>query len=103
MPLADIVCIISGKLKNGVTVGGSTFAIFTLGLFIPMSESIGASVGLVSGVAVCTWMYIGRNVAGTPTQILEKANKLDVSYEACIYPNGTSPIVQPPDGIDAVF
>jgi sodium-coupled monocarboxylate transporter 8/12 len=42
---------------NGI-VGGATFAIFFLGVFVPFQDSIGASVGLISGVGISTWMYI---------------------------------------------
>ena len=78
---------------NGI-VGGATFAIFALGILAPFVESIGATVGLLTGVSVCTWMYIGRNVLPLPTEILQKTNPLPVSIDSCIYPNGSSPIVR---------
>ena len=77
---------------NGI-VGGATFAIFALGILAPFVESIGATVGLFTGVGVCTWMYIGRNVLPLPTEILEKSKPLPVSTESCIYPNGSTPII----------
>lgn len=81
---------------NGI-VGGATFAVFALGIFVPLSESIGAMAGLLSGVTVSTWMYIGRNVEEIPTEILEKAQKLEVRYDGCVFENGSSPIINPPD------
>ena len=82
--------ILEAALSIGGIVGGATFAVFVLGTCVPFSESIGASAGLLSGVSVCTWMYIGRNVLPTPTDILEKAAKLPVNTTGCLYENNTA-------------
>jgi hypothetical protein len=44
---------------------------------------------MFAGVSACTWMYIGRNIAPIPTEIVELAGKLEVNTDQCMYENGT--------------
>nr|XP_039270916.1 sodium-coupled monocarboxylate transporter 1-like [Styela clava] len=40
-------------------IGGPLIGLYTLGVYIPFCNSIGAFTGLVGGVVMTTWMYIG--------------------------------------------
>ena len=48
------------------------------------------SVGLLSGVAACTWCYIGRNIYPVPTEIVEKSFRIPVNTDRCTFENGSS-------------
>ncbi|CBY13367.1 unnamed protein product [Oikopleura dioica] len=81
--------ILEAALAIPAIVGGPTWGVFMLAVLFPFVEFIGVSVGMLTGVAACTWMYIGRNIAPIPTEIVEHAGKLEVNTDHCMYENGT--------------
>ncbi|CBY33616.1 unnamed protein product [Oikopleura dioica] len=108
--LTGFVCIgfayLSTLLKGGVIevvlsiggiIAGPIYAIFMMGVFFPLIEEISAFIGLLSGVAVCTWCYIGRNIYATPTEIVENSFRIAVNTDGCTFENGTSFPIEPVD------
>ena len=45
-------------------IGGPLLGVFLLGIFVPFSNAKGAFVGLISGLAVTVWIFVGFNVYG---------------------------------------
>nr|XP_002121367.1 sodium-coupled monocarboxylate transporter 1 isoform X2 [Ciona intestinalis] len=68
-------------------VGGPLVGLFTLGMMFPFANSIGAFVGLLSGLAVSTWVYIGSKTY-PPDPIFVR--KLPVDISGCPVVNITS-------------
>ena len=60
--------IIEAALSINGIVGGPTFAMFSLGFLFPFVGVAGASVSLLSGTALCTWIYMGRIITEPPVR-----------------------------------
>ena len=45
---------------NGM-IGGPTLGLFTLGVFVPFVTELPAMIGLISGLGVSIWVFIGQN------------------------------------------
>lgn len=45
-------------------IGGPLLGVFILGIFVPFSNAKGAFVGLISGLAMTVWIFVGFNVYG---------------------------------------
>uniref|UniRef100_H2YIT5 Sodium-coupled monocarboxylate transporter 1 n=1 Tax=Ciona savignyi TaxID=51511 RepID=H2YIT5_CIOSA len=72
-------------------VGGPLVGLFTLGLLFPFANSIGAFVGLLSGLAVSIWVYVGSK---TYPPAAEFARRLPLDQSGCpvnISSNATVP------------
>uniref|UniRef100_H2YIT4 Solute carrier family 5 member 8 n=1 Tax=Ciona savignyi TaxID=51511 RepID=H2YIT4_CIOSA len=61
-------------------VGGPLVGLFTLGLLFPFANSIGAFVGLLSGLAVSIWVYVGSK---TYPPAAEFARRLPLDQSGC--------------------
>ncbi|XP_075971618.1 putative sodium-dependent multivitamin transporter isoform X2 [Anticarsia gemmatalis] len=90
LALAFIAEHLGGVLQAALTifgaVGGPLLAVFTLGMFTTYANERGASVGLVSGMALMLWFSFG---SPRPAPV-----KLPLSVEGCGY-NITVPDVPP--------
>lgn len=64
-------------------VGGPLLGVFTLGMFFPMANSVGAGVGVVVAFSLTLWIGIGA-------QLLCPLEKLPMSIEECSITNDTS-------------
>ncbi|CAG5078093.1 Oidioi.mRNA.OKI2018_I69.PAR.g8898.t1.cds [Oikopleura dioica] len=82
--------VIEVVLSIGAIIAGPVYAVFMMGVFFPLIEEISALVGLLCGVAACTWCYIGRNIYPVPTEIVEKSFRIPVNTDRCTFENGTS-------------
>ena len=56
---ANLGGILQAALSINGMLGGPTFGLFLLAFFNPWSESIGAIVGYIVGIATGVWCYIG--------------------------------------------
>ncbi|XP_040568294.1 sodium-coupled monocarboxylate transporter 1 [Lepeophtheirus salmonis] len=60
------VKILPGVLEAALSIfgfiGGPILGVFTLGMFIPQANSIGAIVGMLSSMFLTTWMCVGQTV-----------------------------------------
>ena len=45
---------------NGM-MGGPTLGLFTAGVFVPFVTELPAMIGLISGLGVSIWVFIGQN------------------------------------------
>jgi len=43
-------------------VSGPTLGLFTLGIFFPFVSELPAIIGLISGLAISIWVYVGSNI-----------------------------------------
>ena len=43
-------------------VSGPTLGLFTLGIFFPFVSELSAIIGLICGLAISIWVYVGSNV-----------------------------------------
>lgn len=61
-------------------VGGPLVGLFTIGLLTPFANSIGAFFGLIIGLCMSTWVYVGSRIypAGN-----EYVRKLPFNYSSC--------------------
>ncbi|XP_076811217.1 sodium-coupled monocarboxylate transporter 1-like [Clavelina lepadiformis] len=72
-------------VKIAVTIigvkAGPLLGIFTVGIFFPWTNTVGAMSGLVSGIAFSTWVALGQiTYAADP----EKVRRLPLSVENCL-------------------
>ena len=68
-------------------VSGPTLGLFTLGIFFPFVSEIPAIIGLICGLAVSIWVYIGSNIY-PPGPTWTRQQSLNIS--SC---NNTDPTV----------
>merc|ERR1712070_1118865 len=72
--------IVSLVMKIRGTFGGPMVGVFTLGLFVPWSNTKGAVCGLVSGVGLIAWLAIGGLINGKDPIFVRKK---PLSIEGC--------------------
>nr|XP_039253945.1 sodium-coupled monocarboxylate transporter 2-like [Styela clava] len=68
---------------NSIVAGGMT-GLFTLGMLLPWCNSYGAFSGLLSGLAMCIWVYVGSTIYPPTSEMLQI---LPLCTDNC---NGTS-------------
>nr|XP_039253944.1 sodium-coupled monocarboxylate transporter 1-like [Styela clava] len=66
MAMAVLASQLGGVLQaalsiNGI-VGGPMVGLFTLGMILPWSNSIGAFVGVICGLGFSSWVYVGSTI-----------------------------------------
>ncbi|XP_049870014.1 putative sodium-dependent multivitamin transporter isoform X2 [Pectinophora gossypiella] len=98
LALAFLAEHLGGVLQAALTifgaVGGPLLGVFTLGMFTTFANEAGASVGLVSGMALTLWMSFGSPRPGPP--------KLPVQVDGCPF-NATLPNLTPVDPSDYFY
>ncbi|XP_015913622.1 sodium-coupled monocarboxylate transporter 2 isoform X2 [Parasteatoda tepidariorum] len=92
LALVFVAMHLGGVLQAAFTihgvVGGPMLGIFTLGMFFPCANAVGAAVGLLSGFVVSMWFGMGAFASQPYTPEAPR------SYESCSYYNITSIDVQ---------
>ena len=54
--------ILSAALALFGSIGGPLLGLFTLGIFVPFANSIGAIVGILSGLGLSLWITVGAHI-----------------------------------------
>ncbi|XP_016995382.2 sodium-coupled monocarboxylate transporter 1 [Drosophila takahashii] len=77
------VCMSIASITSGTALG-----LFTLGMLVPWSNTIGAAVGGISSILLAGWITFGSQIAAASGKL--KSQMLPVSVEGCLG-NVTSP------------
>ncbi|XP_068133074.1 sodium-coupled monocarboxylate transporter 1-like isoform X2 [Hyperolius riggenbachi] len=79
--------VIQAALSIFAIVGGPLLGLFSLGMFFPYSNSLGAVVGLLSGFSVSLWVGIGAQIY---PPLPERSRPLSLSTQGChlVIPEG---------------
>nr|CAD7394486.1 unnamed protein product [Timema cristinae] len=73
--------LVSVAISLSSFFSGSLFGIFLLGMFVPASNTAGATAGLLAGVFLVGWLEVGANIAAS--QGLQVLNPLPTSIAGC--------------------
>jgi len=86
--MAYVASQLGGVLQAALSilgmVGGPVLSMFTLGLIFPFANSWGALLGLVSGLGMNVWVYVGSQAYPPPEEFLNK------KYLGCDLPSNTT-------------
>ncbi|XP_076801198.1 sodium-coupled monocarboxylate transporter 1-like [Clavelina lepadiformis] len=111
--MAYIASLLGGVLEAALSilglVGGPLIGVFTLGLIFPFANSLGAFVGLLAGVGMSSWVYVGSK-AYPPSNYFIRVLPLDSSCLDEMSANATQSMlattigttVQPPPEYPAI-
>ena len=54
--------VLSAALALFGAIGGPLLGLFILGIFVPFANSVGAIVGVLSGLGLSLWMTVGAHI-----------------------------------------
>lgn len=97
---SQLGAVLEAALSIFGLLGGPLLGLFTLGFLFPFANSLGAACGLMCGIALPTWIYVGSKTYPPQTHYLRK---LELDTSGCNFAfNITAPIAQETDGYPAV-
>ncbi|KAI9564252.1 hypothetical protein GHT06_007990 [Daphnia sinensis] len=87
--VAQVKTILDATVSFDGAVAGSILGVFTLGIFVPCANSMGAGVGMLTTFGLMMWLLLSTQIAKS-SGVVQNSQVKPFSVENCPAFNGTS-------------